>query len=877
MPLVANKLVSGEDVSLRFGPALDRRLRKCLPKLRNPGHTLSNCPPRLASITVIRSRSRSGAVMPVGSRWGSRAQELRPGFTMTRPLQAFTLVVTLVLLGSPRGAEAQERLCDTQFEDCRAPLIDLIRNEREGIDVAFWFMEDARYTTELINRHKAGVPVRVLVDQRANPSKRLNEEMLKTLHDAGIPMRDKYTGPILHFKVMLFHGQNMVQFSKANYTGISFVPITPNVNYFDEAIFFTNDDRLTNSFRRRFDDLWINTSQYKNFGSVSGPLVRSYPLHAIHSSMNFPPLQNFSTRSVSRYDREMQAIDAVVFRVTDHRHADAMIRAVARGSVVRLITEPTEYRNPVRVWHAKHVDRMYMGGVRIKHRAHEGLMHQASVVMHGLGEVIFGSSNWTTASASYQDEHNFFYSPSLGKQWFFYWFADQFERKWTDTAGFVDFQPLPPGIPSSLSPLNGAAGVSSSATLTWDGGTWAHLYDIYFGTDPNPPLLATDLELGSPLEGQLEKYTVKDLQPGTTHYWRVVGKTWAQLGRSGPTWSFTTSGTPPGGGGGTPYGGKPAAVPGTVEAENFDEGGTAVAYVDTTSGNRGGAYRNADVDIEPTADSGGGWNIGWTRAGEWLKYTVNVATSATYTLQTRVANVGTGGRFHVEVDGVDRTGPIAVPDTGGWQTWKTITTTGIPLTAGTRVIRVVFAKDSSSGGVGNYNWFRFVEGTSSAESSTPYGGTPVPLPGIVQTQNFDNGGQSVAYFDSKSGNSGGVYRDTDVDIGITSDAGGGGYYVGWTRAGEWLNYTVSVTETRNYTLNVRVANEGTGATFRVEVDGVDRTGAIPVPDTGGWERWQTVSLSGIPLTQGARVIRLVMVTRNAENAGVGNYSYLSFQ
>ena len=90
--------------------------------------------------------------------------------------------------------------------------------------MAFWFMEDARYVHELINaRHQAGVPVRVLVDQRANSSKPRNVTILNMLRDAGIPMRDKYVGDILHFKMMLFHGQNVVQFSKANYTPSSFV------------------------------------------------------------------------------------------------------------------------------------------------------------------------------------------------------------------------------------------------------------------------------------------------------------------------------------------------------------------------------------------------------------------------------------------------------------------------------------------------------------------------------------------------------------------------------------------------------------------------------------------------------------------------------
>jgi hypothetical protein len=235
------------------------------------------------------------------------------------------------------------------------------------------------------------------------------------------------------------------------------------------------------------------------------------------------------------------------------------------------------------------------------------------------------------------------------------------------------------------------------------------------------------------------------------------------------------------------------------------------------------------------------------------------------------------------VDGVDRTGPIAVPDTGGWQTWQTITTAGIPLTAGLRVIRVAFDSLGTSGGVGNYNWFRLTStGSSPAPPPPPppssaYGGTPAPLPGIVQAENFDIGSQGVAYSDASTGNSGGAYRSTAVDIGTTGDAGSGGYYVGWTRAGEWLKYTVNVTETRNYTLHMRVANVGSGATVRIEVDGIDVTGPVAVPNTGGWDVWQTVSLTGISLSQGQRIIRLVMLTANAENSGVGNYGYVSFQ
>ena len=811
---------------------------------------------------------------------------------MKRPLLVFAITTLLSPL-TPVGAAAQvtqplDRLCDTQFEDCRQPLMDLIINETVGIDVAFWFMEDSRYVAELIRRHNAGVPIRILVDQRANASKRLNETILTDLKNGGIPMREKYVGDILHFKMMYFHKQGVLEFSKANYTDSAFVPIQPNVNYDDEAIYFTNDTRLTNSFRRRFDDLWTNTAQYRNFAN-GGSLVRSCPTCTIHPSMNFPPTEDYSDRAVSRYDAETNSIDAMVFRVTDHRQADAMIRAVARNVPVRLITDPSEYRNTTRVWDSKHVDRMYMGGVQIKMRQHAGLMHEAAVVMYGLGEVIFGSSNWTTASAGYQDEHNFFYEPSLNKPSFFQWFANQFNHKWNDTTNYVAFQPLPPDSPIYSAPGNGSSGAGTSVTLTWDGGPWSHLYDIYFGTNPNPPLLQTNQELGSPLVGQIETFTVNNLLPGTTYYWRIVDKTWAQLTNSGPVWSFTTAGTAPGGGtpppaGNMAYGGTPAAVPGTVQAENFDEGGQSIAYFDTTGGNSGTAYRATDVDLESTNDTGGGFNLMKTRAGEWLKYTINVATTGTYTFEARVASLGGGGTFHVEVDGADRTGPLTIPNTGAWQTWQTISKTGISLTAGQHVVRLSLDTVGPSGGVGNYNWLRFTTSTSSTTNPPPppppppspaYGGTPAALPGIFEAENFDEGGQSVGYFDTTGGNSGGVYRPTDVDLETTTDTGGG-VNVMKTRAGEWLKYSVNVTTAGTYTFEARIANIGTGGKFRVEIDGTDVTGPIDVPNTGGWQTWQTVSLPGIPLSAGSHVVRVFMATASS-SGGVGNYNWFRFR
>src|SRR3954468_10420012 len=145
---------------------------------------------------------------------------------------ATALLAALVFL-IPRSALATDTLCDAAFQDCRAPLIQLIRQENVRIDVAFWFMEDSRFSAEIIRRWQAGVPVRVIIDQRAFPSlggaHPVDEQIVQTLVNAGIPIRQRALSNsyILHWKTMIFAGQNTVEFSGANYSPTAFVPQSP--------------------------------------------------------------------------------------------------------------------------------------------------------------------------------------------------------------------------------------------------------------------------------------------------------------------------------------------------------------------------------------------------------------------------------------------------------------------------------------------------------------------------------------------------------------------------------------------------------------------------------------------------------------------------
>jgi len=143
--------------------------------------------------------------------------------------------------------------------------------------------------------------------------------------------------------------------------------------------------------------------------------------------------------------------------------------------------------------------------------------------------------------------------------------------------------------------------------------------------------------------------------------------------------------------------------------------------------------------------------------------------------------------------------------------------------------------------------------------STPYFGTPVAIPATIEAENFDKGGEGVAYHDNVAGNAGGQYRTSeDVDIIVSSDSAGGAYVVNNFETGEWMKYTINVPTTGNYDLALRISSAFTTSAFRVEVDGVDATGRISVPSTGSWSAFQWVTAkTGLPLTSGNHVLRIV--------------------
>ena len=325
-----------------------------------------------------------------------------------------------------------------------------------------------------------------------------------------------------------------------------------------------------------------------------------------------------------------------------------------------------------------------------------------------------------------------------------------------------------------------------------------------------------------------------------------------------------------------PYGGTAAAVPGTVYAANYDTGGQGVAYNATSTNGSANSYRSDGIDLETTADTqditatGGPYDIGWTTGGQWFNYTVNVATAGTYSVGLRVASpYGLTDALHIANSaGTNLSGSVAIPNTGGYQTWTTVTAS-VTLPAGQQTLTI----DQDSNGW-NFHYLTFALSSTSGGGGTtgdqPYGGTAAAVPGTVQAENYDTGGQGVAYNVTSTNGSANSYRSDGVDLEATTDTGGG-YDLGWTGSGQWFNYTVNVATAGTYTVGLRVAAPS-AITDALHIDnssGTDLSGDVNLPATGGYQDWTTVNAT-VTLPAGTQTLTV------DQDASGWNVNYLAF-
>ncbi|NJM79591.1 MAG: carbohydrate-binding protein [Flavobacterium sp.] len=134
-------------------------------------------------------------------------------------------------------------------------------------------------------------------------------------------------------------------------------------------------------------------------------------------------------------------------------------------------------------------------------------------------------------------------------------------------------------------------------------------------------------------------------------------------------------------------------------------------------------------------------------------------------------------------------------------------------------------------------------------------GTPHPIPGTVESENYDTGGQGVAYNDTDSANRGNEYRTTEaVDVQTCSE---GGFNVGWIQNGEWLEYTVNVARAGNYKIDIRYAALSSTGNIHVDFNGANVSQGISLAPTGAWQTYTTVSKT-VTLNAGTQVMRVTI-------------------
>jgi glucosylceramidase len=298
--------------------------------------------------------------------------------------------------------------------------------------------------------------------------------------------------------------------------------------------------------------------------------------------------------------------------------------------------------------------------------------------------------------------------------------------------------------------------------------------------------------------------------------------------------------------------------PGYVLAQDYNSGGSGYAYQFATSNGSDFSYRTDAINLERCSnDSPCGDDLGWLSTGDWVNYTVSVAVGSNYDIDFRVASPNTSGRLSLDVDGVNIVGSTSIPNTGGWQTWADVWASGVNLSPGMHTFKFHVV----AGGF-NLHYF-FLKKTTRLDV----------LPITDEAEWYAGGGEGQGYHSLTTGNFftnpyPGYYRPEDVSLEISSTHG---YDIGDTQNGEWTRYDVWSPSQRSYTVTFAVASQFTTGQVRLDLDSVGSTigSTLSVPNTGGWETWQTISET-VTLPAGTHALYVYIV-----NGGF-NLNYVTF-
>jgi hypothetical protein len=513
-----------------------------------------------------------------------------------------------IALGSPTAAVAQiqERMMLPAVENAMAVIVQKINAEAVRLDIATWYLNDGDIVTAILNKHRSGVPVRLIGDRgaifEADPHTRANFEFLAR---NGVPIRLRYHPTwfpeIVHWKCGIFVGQQTVEFGSANWTTFELTPWS-STNFQDETAFFTNDPPLFNAFLTQFDRMWADTEKFLDWPAayraetgqtwptaMNIPPGRQVPEHATNiPGMVWSQGSELTNAMLGEINAETQALDLVIYRLTIPSITDALIQKHRSGVTVRVFVEQTQYRNrlyPEYELTGANIDRLWAAGIPIKQRQHEGLTHMKTLVTSRTA--LNASSNFTE---NWERDHNYFI-PAATKPAPYAALKNRLNTMWADNANYAPFQPQPPSTAPLRSPAYAAVNVPvNNVRLEWDRAFWATGYDVYLGTSPSN--LGIVGRVNAVLTGappQTYSFTLpQSLQPGATYYWRIASRTFVTDVNPGfvatsELRAFTTAGT----GGGTGPGPTPGPGPGpngtTPVLWQHADGRVAVWYMSNTT------------------------------------------------------------------------------------------------------------------------------------------------------------------------------------------------------------------------------------------------------------------------------------------------------
>lgn len=237
------------------------------------------------------------------------------------------------------------------------------------------------------------------------------------------------------------------------------------------------------------------------------------------------------------------------------------------------------------------------------------------------------------------------------------------------------------------------------------------------------------------------------------------------------------------------------------------------------------------IQFENSADVGGGRNAGWTDAGDFLTFKINVPAAGSYTASYRVASMSGGGILQIASEQGAAFGSVDVNATNGWQNWTTVSHQ-VQLSEGEQIIKLQVL----AGGF-NLNWFEIKPNSIPSSSSSSSSSSRSSSSSVSSTPSINKLVQAESW---------------EVMQGVQSEATsdtGGGQNVGWTDAGDWISYgnaanRIDVPKDGVYKVEFRVASQSGGGAFVFEKNGgTAQYATVNVPNTGGWQTWTTVTVN----------------------------------